>query len=216
MSDAINPQHYQPMNGAWYRVLTLDGEVIEKMQWRAGAFHGLRGRVLDIARVERVSVRFAPGVDGGSDRWHDVNPPLSGVSGRPPVFERARPEALHTTGARRTYGDLPAALLVLLDDHGPQTTTQLAERMPERTAHAIRTTLSRMTHAGTVSRHPDGGWQIGAPAGRTKPARETEAAWTPAPWIHPIRRRLLGLPVAQAPRDVPETDFGNPLRKVAA
>ena len=47
-----------------------------------------------------------------------------------------------------------------------------------------------------------------------RPHRDEE--WTPGAWIHPIRRRLLGLPVAQAPRDVPETDFGNPLRKVAA
>ena len=30
----------------------------------------------------------------------------------------------------------------------------------------------------------------------------------PPPWIHPIRRRALGLPVAQR-KGVPETDFGN-------
>jgi hypothetical protein len=50
---------------------------------------------------------------------------------------------------------------------------------------------------------------------KTKGRPSKEDAYTPAPWIHPIRRRALGLPSAQAPQDVPETDFGNPLRSVA-
>jgi hypothetical protein len=87
----------------------------------------------------------------------------------------------------------------------------LAERMPDRTAHAIRTTLSRMTHAGTVSRHPDGGWQIGAPAGRTKPARETEAAWAPGKWVHP---HLLQQKRRPEPEPLP-LDFADPRRRAA-
>ena len=38
--------------------------------------------------------------------------------------------------------------------------------------------------------------------------------WTPVPWVHPIRARALGRPVVQR-HDVPELDFGNPLRSVA-
>ena len=68
------PTLYQPIQGAWYRVLTLAGEVIEKMQFRQGAFHGLRGRILALSEVERVAVRFAPGIAGGVDRYLPVNP----------------------------------------------------------------------------------------------------------------------------------------------
>jgi hypothetical protein len=116
---------------------------------------------------------------------------------------------------RRPYGALPVALLHLLDEQSPQSTTALAQRLPDHSVHQIRVTLGRMTHARTVARC-EGGWQIGACATVPRVPRAKEPEWTPVPWIHPIRRRLLGLPVAEARRDVPETDFGNPLRKVAA
>lgn len=194
------------MHGAWYRVLTLDGEVIEKMQFRQGAFRGLRGRVIELPRVERVAVRFAPGVAGGADRWLVVNanPGAQAPGDRPPVFERRRQRADTPKAPRRAYGELPAALLVRLDEDGPQSTADLAERLPGHSAATIRAALSRMTHAQTVSRTADGKrWQIGAPVADRAPTTGLplkEEAWTPEPWVHPIRRRALGLPVASPVR----------------
>lgn len=101
--------------------------------------------------------------------------------------------------------------------------------MPDVAKSIIYRTVGRDVDAGRIAtvrapgHNPDGwryviGYVMVAPAERPtlkgRPHRDEE--WTPTPWIHPIRRRLLGLPVAQAPRDVPETDFGNPLRRAAA
>lgn len=72
---------YQPMNGAWYRVLTLAGEVQERMQYRDGQFYGTakRGdgsvRVIPLADVERVARRFAPKYQSDSEVFHVVNAP---------------------------------------------------------------------------------------------------------------------------------------------
>lgn len=80
---------YQPMNGAWYRVLTLAGEVQERMQYRDGQFYGTakRGdgsvRVIPLADVERVARRFAPGFAGTSEAFKVVNEPTPRAALRP-------------------------------------------------------------------------------------------------------------------------------------
>jgi hypothetical protein len=51
------------------------------------------------------------------------------------------------------------------------------------------------------------------PKGRGRP--QLDDAWTPRAWVHPIRARLLGLPVAQRQDDTP-IDYAHPMRKVAA
>jgi len=105
----------------------------------------------------------------------------------------------------------------------------LRTALPDVNKSVIYRTVGRDVDAGrirtvSVPGHNPQGWgkalgyvmvaEAERPKGRGRPHKEE--AWTPVPWIHPIRRKLLGLPMAQAPRDVPETDFGNPLRKVAA
>jgi hypothetical protein len=47
---------------------------------------------------------------------------------------------------------------------------------------------------------------------KTKGRPSKEDAYTPAPWIHPIRRRALGLPATQTPRVETETDYAHPRR----
>ena len=116
----------------------------------------------------------------------------------------------------------------------------LVQRTPGITAEALRAalpdvpkaiiykTVGRDVDAGRVrtvkvdGHNPDGwgkvlGYVMVAeaerPKGRGRP--HLDDAWTPAAWVHPIRRRALGLPVAQAPRDVPEPDYAHPLREVA-
>jgi hypothetical protein len=82
-----------------------------------------------------------------------------------------------------------------------------ARRTAPGATHPLRfaLTLEALHAAGTPKRTSK--VSRGRPAGAD--------TWTPAPWVNPIRARALGLPVAQAPREVPATDFGNP-RRVAA
>jgi hypothetical protein len=103
----------------------------------------------------------------------------------------------------------------------------LRKALPDVNKSIIYRTVGRDVDAGRIrtikapGQNPDG-WRhvigyvlVDAPPTRTgRPHRDEE--WTPGQWVHPIRARLLGLPVAEGRRDVPETDFGNPLRKVAA
>ena len=118
------------------------------------------------------------------------------------------------TRPRRPYGLLPVALLHLLDEQSPQSTTALAQRLPDHSASQIRIALGRMARVRTVSRC-EGGWQIGACATVPRVPRAKPPEWTPVPWFHPIRRRLLGLPVATRQDDTP-IDYAHPMREMTA
>jgi hypothetical protein len=129
----------------------------------------------------------------------------------------------HDTAAPKlTVG---VAILAVLTAQGPKTTAQLRELLAHLPPQTIRTTVVNLAGRQQIGRSiiMDGNrrltaWTVGAvtyeprkPTGRPM----QEEAWTPVPWIHPIRRRLLGLPVATPVDDAP-LDFSHPMRRVAA
>jgi hypothetical protein len=121
---------------------------------------------------------------------------------------------------------IAGVVVELLATHGPLTVSAIAERLPQFRKTIIKTQMMRMATEQTVMRVGGASqagrivttWTVGPVPLNGRQSRGRPAlvdTYTPAPWIHPIRRRALGLPSAQAPRNVPETDFGNPLRSVA-
>lgn len=115
-----------------------------------------------------------------------------------------------------------------LVQHRPGITADaLRKAMPDVQKSIIYRTVGRDVDAGRIrtvkvdGHNPDGwskvlGYVMVAEAQRPvrtgRPHRDEE--WTPAVWVHPIRARALGLPVAQAPRVEPDTDYAHP-RKAA-
>ena len=104
----------------------------------------------------------------------------------------------------------------------------LRTALPDVNKSIIYRTVGRDVDAGRIrtvkapGHNPDG-WRLvigyvlvpeSAISKRTgRPHRDEE--WTPGAWVHPIRARLLGLPVAQRQDDTP-IDYAHPMRKVAA
>lgn len=128
------------------------------------------------------------------------------------------------TEAQRAPRTKPAqaladAIVDTLAEHGPQSAAEMAALLPLYNAHTIRTSLGRMARTRRISRvpapkHETLRWKVGPSEAQAGVVSEGDQ-WTPGAWVHPIRRRLLGLPVAER-REVPEMDFGNPLRRKAA
>ena len=99
----------------------------------------------------------------------------------------------------------------------------LRKAMPDVAKGIIYKHLGRDVDAGRlrtmkVPGHNPSGWGqvLGYELVASKRAGRPplEEVWVPTPWVHPIRARALGLPVAQR-QEVPEMDFGNPFRSVA-
>lgn len=202
-------------DGARYRVLTApcaihsQGRVMAGMIWRAaaGAFQAPKGAVqrLPLASVEAVYASAAAGFI-----------PVS-------QCDLAPPKTLEPYVPPSTIG---AAVIALLQEHGPLTVREIRDRLPQYRGTVLRTTVGHMAHAETVSRHGEerdgcrvrAKWGIGPVPYEKRPSRGRVAdvdTWTPQPWVNPIRRRLLGLPVARAPRVEPETDYAHPTRRAA-
>jgi hypothetical protein len=104
----------------------------------------------------------------------------------------------------------------------------LRAALPDVPKAIIYKTVGRDVDAGRirtvkVDGHNPDGWgkvlgyvmvaETEQPKGRGRP--QLDDAWTPGAWVHPIRARLLGLPVAQRQDDTP-IDYAHPMRKVAA
>lgn len=202
-------------DGARYRVLAApcarhsQGRVLSGMVWReaVGAFQAPTGPIdgLPLRAVEAVydarSAGFVP-----RERC-----------------DRAPCKAPEAYVPPSTIG---VAVMALVSEHGPLTLLEIRERLPQFGSIALRTTIGHMSRAQTLSRQGEvwerGRWLIKWGVGHVpyvdRPSRGRPAdrdAWAPVPWVNPIRARALGLPVAQAPREVPATDFGNPRRRAA-
>ena len=201
-------------DGGRYRVMTRpcaqhsQGRVLTNMTWREAlcVFTAPRGdhRHYPLGVIESV---YSSVVSGFVPTAQCDRVPLAALPYTPPT----------------TIG---GAVVDLLAAHGPLSVSEIAERLPQYRKTVIKSQMLRMATEQAVQRV--GGatqegrvvttWTVGpvplnARQSRGRPAEVD--AWTPAPWIHPIRRRLLGLPVASVEFDVP-LDFSHPLRKVAA
>ena len=206
---------YQPMQGAWYRVLTLDGRPYERMQYRDGAFHGIsrmRGRdglMIPLAEVERVALRPRPGYAGGSDVFHVLNAP----TGAPPAIPRGRPPAPRPT--RLTLVD--SAPYKVRTVTGREVNARWDDgkrvflRIGQKTAQGRRYTPMPMESIAAVA--------TGDSTGKTRRFfpldqcyRHTVTQAEATTWIHPIRRRALGLPPVTRRDDVVPLDFSDPRR----
>jgi hypothetical protein len=200
-------------DGGRYRIMTRpcaqhsQGRVLANMTWREalGVFTAPRADQtrIPLDRIESVYSSVASGfvVTAQCDRV-----PLTALPYTPPT----------------TIG---GAVVALLAEHGPLSVSEIAERLPQYRKTVIKSQMMRMGAEQTVMRV--GGstqegrvvttWTVGPVPlnGRQSRGRPSEVdTWTPEPWIHPIRRRLLGLPVASAEFDVP-LDFSHPLRRAA-
>ena len=200
-------------NGGRYRIMTRpcaqhsQGRVLSNMTWREalGVFTAPRADQtrLPLDRIESVYSSVASGFvpTAQCDRV-----PLTALPYVPPT----------TVGG---------AIVALLAEHGPLSVAEIAERLPSIRKTVIKSQIMRMGTEQTVMRV--GGtaqegrvvttWTVGPVPlnGRQSRGRPAEVdTWTPEPWIHPIRRRLLGLPVASVEFDVP-LDFSHPLRRAA-
>lgn len=201
-------------DGGRYRVMTrpcaqhTQSRVLMHMTWREalGVFTAPRADHTRIAldRIEAVYSSVAAGFVP-TDRCDRV--PLAALPYTPPT----------------TIG---GAVVELLATHGPLTVSAIAERLPQYRKTVIKSVIMRMATEQTVMR--SGGaaqegrvvtrWTVGPVPlnGRQSRGRPAEAdAYAPTPWVHPIRARALGLPVATRTADEP-LDFSHPMRRVAA
>lgn len=132
-------------------------------------------------------------------------------------------EAAFLTHKLQHVADLLPDLVACLSQHGPLCLDDLAQHFPHVSRSVIgrilrdavtRSRLSVELHrrgtgrgAGTVKRYS---------LAARRPQDVAPIAQTGGPaWVHPIRARALGLPVASVVRDAPAMDYAHP-RKVAA
>ena len=121
---------------------------------------------------------------------------------------------------------IAGAVIALLATHGPLSVSAIAELLPQFRKTVIKTQMMRLATEQAVMRV--GGtaqegrivttWAVGpVPLNGRQSRGRTQVVdtWVPAKWVHPIRARALGLPVAQR-QDVAEMDFGNPLMRSVA
>jgi hypothetical protein len=115
-------------------------------------------------------------------------------------------------------------ILRVLAQYGSLTTDELRAVLPHLPPQTVRTTIVRMSGQRHVKRQIEvrgnrevTRWTIGpepyverAKVNRGRP--EVKDTWTPQPWVHPIRARALGLPVAVSPPDDLPKDPSNPIR----
>ena len=113
----------------------------------------------------------------------------------------------------------------LLAAHGPLSVSAIAELLPQFRKTVIKTQMMRLATEQSVMRVGGASqegrivttWTVGPVPlnGRQSRGRaQVVDTWAPQTWIHPIRARALGLPVAQTRRVETDTDYAHP-RKVA-
>jgi len=120
---------------------------------------------------------------------------------------------------------IAGVVVELLATHGPMCIAAIAERLPQFRKTVIKSQMMRMATEQVVMRVGGAAqegrvvttWSVGPVPlnGRQSRGRaQVVDTWAPQPWIHPIRRVALGLPVAQTRRVETDTDYAHP-RKVA-
>jgi hypothetical protein len=184
------------LHGEQYLVRLLNGhEVLAKWDANARQFGRLsasrsapRGSVIERETIAAVATARSPGASQTRTHWTPVD------------------KCRHRTAAsKRTVGE---SILAVLKEHGPQTTAQLRERLPHIPPHSIRTACGDLSGRRQLERSSVmigarriTAWAVGAVAhkawAKTTGRPEKDDAWRPSTWVHPIRARALGLPVAR-------------------
>ena len=201
-------------DGGRYRVIShpcerhTQGRVLVGLTWRegVGVFTNPRG---DLTRypLERIGSVYSSVARGFVPVSQCDRVPLSALPYVPPTT-------------------IACAIVAILTAHGPLSVSEIAERLPQARKTVVKSQMARMATEQKVMRvgrtEQDGRlittWTVGPVPLTGRPSRGRPAhvdTYTPMPWVNPIRARALGLPVAQATREVPETDFGNPRRRAA-
>ena len=200
-------------DGGRYRVMTRpcaqhsQGRVLANLTWReaVGVFTAPRADQTRIP-LDRIEAVYSSVAGGYVPTAQCDRVPLAALPYTPPT----------------TIG---GAVVALLAEHGPLSVSEIAERLPQYRKTVIKSQMMRMATEQTVMRVGGSAqegrvvttWTVGPVPlnGRQSRGRPAEIdTWTPEPGIHPIRRRLLGLPVASVEFDVP-LDFSHPLRRAA-
>ncbi len=200
-------------DGGRYRIMTRpcaqhsQGRVLANMTWR-----------------EAVGVFTAPRADQTRIPLDRIEAVYSSVaSGYVPTAQCDRVPLAALPYTRPTT--IGGAVVALLAEHGPLSVSEIAERLPQYRKTVIKSQIMRMGTEQTVMRVGGSAqegrvvttWTVGPVPlnGRQSRGRPSEIdTWTPEPWIHPIRRRLLGLPVATRQDDEP-IDYAHPMRRAA-
>ena len=116
-------------------------------------------------------------------------------------------------------------IMRVLGQYGSLTTDELRVVLPHLPPQTVRTTIVRMSGQRHVKRKTTlrngrevTTWELGpepyverAKINRGRP--EVKDTWVPQPWVHPIRARALGLPVAVSPPDDLPRDPSSPIRE---
>jgi predicted ArsR family transcriptional regulator len=143
------------------------------------------------AQIERSSSQAAALLDYlQAAGWvRSTTQPRRGAAGRPIRQWYPTPHAQTTPYPLVPYTDTPAKVEVALQD-GALTLTELRLRVG-RPYDAIRSAVRALMKAGVVERYA-------GPDGVSFGLVEAEEAWTPAPYLNPIRARALGVALGRA------------------
>lgn len=172
------------------------GEVLARwdavdQQWRqiAAGRNTPRGAVIEAGTVAAVATARSPGMKGSRSQWTPI--------------EQCR----HDPTPAKKKETIGGVVLAMIQTHGPLTGAQLRELLPQIPYKSLRTACGDMANCGklgrswvTVGDRKITAYTVGAvthePRKKTvKPQKGDQD--TVEPWIHPIRRRALGLPVAR-------------------
>ena len=168
---------------------------------------GTRHTAIPADRIGAVTTARAPGSAGAKARWCPFRD-----------CHRAPAPVVRVTVA--------SALVEILTDSGPLTTLALYAMLPGHPRGSVRCTLSGLASRGVLTKRHVG---PGSAVAWTLNDGGTYTPYTPhahlvgrlfdsedvRPWIHPIRARALGLPVATPWREDPDADFAHPMRGAA-
>jgi hypothetical protein len=169
-------------------------------QWRqiAAGRNTPRGTVIEAGTVAAVATARSPGMKGSRSQWTPID------------------QCRHDPAPAKKKETIGGAILAMIHQHGPLTTAKLSELLPHIPPKSLRTACGDLANTLKLGRSyvMVGERQITAytvgvvthePRKKTvKPHRADHVK--AEPWIHPIRRRALGLPVAQSPLTVNPDD----------
>jgi hypothetical protein len=183
----------------------IGGEVLASWdavdkQWRqiAAGRNTPRGTVIEAGTVAAVATARSPGMKGSRSQWTPID------------------QCRHDPTPAKKKETIGGAILAMIHQHGPLTTAKLSELLPHIPPKSLRTACGDLANTLKLGRSyvMVGERQITAytvgvvthePRKKTvKPHRADHVK--AEPWIHPIRRRALGLPVAQSPLTVNPDD----------
>jgi hypothetical protein len=157
-----------------------------------------RGAVIEEGTVAAVATARSPGMKGSRSQWTPID------------------QCRHDPAPAKKKETIGAAILGAIHQHGPLTTAKLAELLPHVPPKSLRTACGDLANTHKLGRsyvmvgeRQITAYTVGAvthePRKKTvKPHRADKEQVEP--WIHPIRRRALGLPVARSPLTVNPDD----------